>query len=219
MIGVIVGMTSEARLVPDGCRVHCAGGRPARARALADQLLAGGAAGLISFGIAGGLDPALRPGALIIPDRVMTAVGTVEADPEWRHRLRALLPGALPGAILGADDIAAPAEGKARLFHATGALAVDLESASVALACRDAGRPYAVIRTVADPADRDLPSLVADALTPDGRPQPMKVAAGLLRRPFELPALIAVGRDSGKALSALRAAVGRLGPAFGLETA
>jgi hopanoid-associated phosphorylase len=219
MIGIVVGMLSEADLLPTGLAVAVSGGRPAKARVLADRLLAEGAAGLISFGIAGGLSPALRPGDLVVGTGVVTADGIVAADAAWCRRLGQALPEALAGLIQGENDIAATPGHKAALFAASGALAVDLESAAVALACRRAGKPFAAIRAIADPAGRSLPSLALDALDEDGRALPMKVAAGLLRRPWELPGLIGVAGDSRAAFSALRAAVGRLGPAFGFQPA
>ncbi len=48
-IAIIVGMRSEAALLPTSLPVVCSGGRPAKARRLADELLAAGATGLISF--------------------------------------------------------------------------------------------------------------------------------------------------------------------------
>lgn len=210
-------MRAEASLLPDAYPVACSGGIPAKAKRLAEDLLAAGAAGLVSFGIAGGLAPMLRPGALVIATGVATGGRILAADPAWLLQLLERLPGAFSGLVRGESEIAATPERKSRLYAETGALVVDLESAAVAEACRAAGKPFAVIRAVADPAGRRLPSLALDALDAEGRPLAMKVAAGLLRRPFELPGLIRVGFDSRAALSALGAAVGRLGPALGLQ--
>jgi hopanoid-associated phosphorylase len=215
-IGVVVGMRSEAALLPSALTVVCSGGIPSKARQLAAELLEAGAAGLVSFGIAGGLDPTLRPGTLVIGSGVVSNGHALRADPEWQRLFLRLLPSAVNGLILGETEIAATADRKAQLFAASGALVVDLESAAVANACFAAGKPFAVVRAVADPAKRNLPTLALDALDEDGCPLPMKVAAGLLRRPLELPGLIRVGLDSRAALSSLGTAVGRLGPAFGL---
>ena len=73
-LGLITGMKSEAALLyaaaQDGSDPVCpmiavTGGDPLRAETAAREFATAGAAGLISFGIAGGLDPALEPGDLI----------------------------------------------------------------------------------------------------------------------------------------------------------
>ena len=92
---------------------------------------------------------------------------------------------------------------KALLFASFGALAVDMESGAVAEACVRAGKPFAVLRAIADPAGRGIPALAMRGLGPEGETRPLAVAAGLLRRPGDLPALIRLGRDSQAALAAL----------------
>lgn len=217
-IGFVVGMRSEAALLPATYPIACSGGIPSKARQIAGELLGAGASGLVSFGIAGGLASSLRPGDLVIGTGVVAGSRTFDSDPEWLLRLLERLPRAITGMVCGEMEIAATPERKSQLHRETGALAVDLESAAVAEACQAAGKPFAVIRAIADPASRRLPSLALDALDAEGRPRAMKVAAGLLRRPLELPGLIRVGLDSRAALSALDAAVGRLGPALGFQT-
>src|SRR5262249_56207770 len=76
--GCIVGMRREARLLGRLSRelmVGCAGADPARARLLARRLIDQGVAGLVSFGLAGGLDPALPPGTLLLPPVVLLPDG------------------------------------------------------------------------------------------------------------------------------------------------
>jgi len=206
VIGILVGMRSEARLLP-GRLVLCSGGRPERARALAQRMLDEGAEGLLSFGIAGGLDPRLTPGNLVIGSAVAAGGRRLEADAAWCRRLAAALPGACSGIIAGSDEVVASAAAKAELAARCGAVAVDMESGAVAEACARAGKPFAVLRAIADPAGRGIPALAMRGLGPDGETRPLAVAAGLLRHPGDLPALIRLGRDSQAALAAL-AAVG-----------
>ena len=75
----IVGLAAEARVLRRAAggldpslpgRIACAAAAPERARAGAERLLAEGAGALVSFGIAGGLDPVLMPGDLVLPERV-----------------------------------------------------------------------------------------------------------------------------------------------------
>ena len=77
-IGVLTGLAAEARLLEralTGSDVIIArtGAVPERAEAAAESLVAKGAAALLSFGLAGGLDPTLRAGDLVLADRVVRA--------------------------------------------------------------------------------------------------------------------------------------------------
>jgi nucleoside phosphorylase len=75
-------MAAEARALGPWARdarvvVAVSGGRPDRAEAAARGLVQQGVRALLSWGIAGALDPALAPGALILPDRVVCPDGSV----------------------------------------------------------------------------------------------------------------------------------------------
>ena len=223
LIGVLAGMKAEAALLPrssssSSLSVACSGGSPARAVILARRLLGEGAAGLISFGIAGGLAPGLRPGALVVGHSVFIGAEEIPCDPRWRDALRQALPHALSGPIAGADEVAANPAQKAALHQIGQALAVDLETASVARICRAAGKPFAVLRAIADPYDRGIPDAALAGLDETGETRPWPVILRLARQPLSLPGLIRVGLDSKAALNALAAAAGQLGPTLGFQT-
>ena len=63
--------------------------------------------------------------------------------------------------------------------------------------------PFAILRAVADPADRDLPPLVLKAVDCDGRIDGVAVIGELIRFPGQLAGLIAAARDSRAAFRAL----------------
>jgi hypothetical protein len=88
--------------------------------------------------------------------------------------------------------MAATTAEKATLFQRTGAVAVDMESHRIARVAAEsgAGLPALAIRAIGDPAGRALPALAATALGEDGRPRVGPVAAGLMRRPGDLAALL-----------------------------
>ncbi|HIJ37274.1 MAG TPA: nucleoside phosphorylase [Rhodospirillaceae bacterium] len=203
-------MQSEARLLP-GHRVACSGGRADAARKLALQLLSQGAHGLLSFGIAGGLRPGLLSGQLLIGSAVIVDDACLPTDRTWHDTLVSALPMALSGVLAHSDQVVATAEDKARLYQQSSALAVDMESGAVALACQQAGKPFAVLRAIADPAQRAIPPLALLGLDADGRTRPWPVIAGLMRSPEQLPALVRVGRDSRQALAALAGTVDSVG--------
>ena len=73
-VGFVCGLQNEARcLTAAGIeeRIAISGARTARAEELAQILLAEGAESLVSIGLAGGLDPRLGPGAVIVAERVI----------------------------------------------------------------------------------------------------------------------------------------------------
>jgi hypothetical protein len=76
--------------------------------------------------------------------------------------------------------------------------------------------PFAALRAIGDPAARSLPDIAANALTRDGNVDLPKVLAGVLKRPGQIPALVAAGFDSERAFASLRRVRRLLGPLFGL---
>jgi adenosylhomocysteine nucleosidase len=174
-------------------------------------LIADGAQALISFGLAGGLDPALRPGALAIPRIVVTDGREHEAGPTLLARLR----GPTIERLFGGSAIAAHPADKHRLWRDTGSAAIDLESGAVARAASAAGIPFAVLRAVCDPAGRRLPQAAMAALDQAGAIAGLRIARSVLRRPGQIPGLIALARDAAAARRALLRHVAAIGPAGG----
>ena len=195
----IVGMRAEARIAR---RL----GVVAIGAASAEEAARRGASALISFGLAGGLDPALPPGTLVVAATVVTLAGERFAA---APALIASLGGASAGAILASPGIVGGASEKARLFATTGAVAVDMESGAVARAAARHGIPFAVLRAIADPAGRDLPPAARAAFDPAGGIAYIRLIASLAANPAQLPALIALGRETRAAMRALRRAARR----------
>ena len=95
MLGVVTGLKSEAKLL-NGLNVTCVstGGQAREARRKIDRLIAEGASGLVSFGIAGALSPDLKTGDLVVADIVANDIGEVwQTHQPW---LDALLPAIEP---------------------------------------------------------------------------------------------------------------------------
>jgi adenosylhomocysteine nucleosidase len=199
-IGFVVGLTAEAALLRGTAfAVGVGGGTPAGAEAAALRLAAQGAVALISFGLAGGLNFSLAPGAVLVPRAVVEGPARFSCDPAFT----AWLSGANCDAVLAAQDIAVTVAQKAALFAQTGAAAVDLESGAVARVAAQAGLPFAVLRAVADPASKNLPPAALVALNHAGRIGFFRVLASVLRHPRQIPALLALARDASAARKAL----------------
>ncbi len=198
----MVGLAAEARIAARwGWPVRAGGGTPVGAAAAAMGLVAGGATGLVSFGLAGGLAPMLRPGAVVVPHAILSNGESFAADPA----LAAWFGGLTDHALLAGSTVAASAAGKRALFTATGACAIDLESGGVAKAARRCGVPFAVVRAICDPAERDLPPAALVALDAAGVIGISRVLRSVLAHPGQIPDLLAVARDAALARRSLMA--------------
>ncbi len=203
-VGVVVGLAAEARTARRlGHTVAIGGGGAAGAEQAARRLVAGGATALLSFGLCGGLDPALRPGALLIPRAVLDGATRYAADPA----LAARFGGITPHLLLGGTQVAATAAEKRQLWDATGAAAIDLESGAVARVAAASGLPFAVVRAVCDSAGQDLPPAALIALDAKGAIGLTRLLASLAARPGQLPALLALARCAAAARRSLLRAV------------
>jgi hopanoid-associated phosphorylase len=160
---------------------------------------------LVSFGIAGGLRPRLRPGSLVVASEVVAEDGSWRADDSWRRRVAAFARevGAAEGPVLGAAATVATCADKERAGAETGAVAVDLESAAVARAAAALELPFLVLRAIADDARRELPPAALVPLRADGTPDIRRILGSLLRRPWQAPGLLGLARDARAALAAL----------------
>jgi adenosylhomocysteine nucleosidase len=203
-IGVVVGLAAEARIARRlGWPVAIGGGGAAGAETAAIRLAASGVGGLLSFGLCGGLDPALPAGALIIPDTVLAGGTRYATDPA----IAAQFGGAMALTVVAQDTAAVSAAAKQLLRAATGAAAVDLESGAVARVASAHGLPFAVIRAVCDPAGQDLPPAAIAALDADGAISLLRVLGSVARHPGQLPALLALARQAAAARAALLSVV------------
>jgi adenosylhomocysteine nucleosidase len=199
-IVIVVGLHAEARLARRlGFRVVIGGGTAAGAAAAVQQAIAEGASGLVSFGLAGGIQPGLPAGTLIVPSTVLCDGVAAAADPD----LTARLGGATRHRLLAPDAIVPDAATKLLLWQQTGAAALDLETGAVVRAAAAHGLPFGALRAICDPAERDLPPAALAALDSQGAIGLARVMGSLLARPGQLPALLQVAADAAAARRAL----------------
>ena len=217
-VGVVTGLASEVRVarsvaeelhdsVPQPL-LACAGASPRRADREARALVERGAIALVSFGIAGGLRPALHVGSLVIGEEVFT--------PEHH-----LLPGSRSwssavedaanqrglkvetGRIAGSNRVVARIGAKAALHSVSGAIAVDMESHAVAAVAWERKIPFLALRAIIDDAESHLPSIVRGSVDRRGEPRRTLVALRLAASPWNYGALKRLERDSRTAHQAL----------------
>jgi hopanoid-associated phosphorylase len=215
---VVAGLAFEARLAAATGATVCHG----RGRRLHESLasaIEGGCAGIVSFGIAGGLDPRLPVGTPVIASAVLGGTDVLATDSRWTNHLRRIFPHAHHGRIMGSDEPVADTAAKAFAFRRSGAAIVDMESHLAASAARRLGVPFAAVRVVADPAGRAVPKWALEGMRSDGSADALAVLRATARRPAELKNLLALTRDVWVARTALARACRRLDATFGLVDA
>ncbi|AQS88531.1 hypothetical protein NCH01_17940 [Neoasaia chiangmaiensis] len=194
MLGALVGLTAEARLlrkVLPEAPIAVSGATLDGARRALATLRAAGATELLSFGCAAGLSPAMRPGAILVPERVCVHGRHYTANAALRRRFGADRADVVTAGLLQSDVLVETAREKAALFAESGCVAVDMESGLVA----ESGLPFAVLRVVCDDAARDLPPVACDVLSA-GKISVPRLVGGLLRQPGQIGALMALGREA-----------------------
>ncbi len=214
-----VGLDFEAKLArTDSAAKVCCGRGSEMAVALATAI-APDCAGIISFGIAGGLDPNLRPGTVVIASSVIGVNGVrvgLPTDEHWSQILLQSRPNLMHAPVLGVDQPVTEPEDKLGLFRQTGAAAVDMESHIAASVAVNHGLPFAVMRVVADPTGQRIPKAALCGMRPDGSLDPLAVLRALAQSPRELFAMPRVASNALIARVALTRARHALGRGFGL---
>jgi hopanoid-associated phosphorylase len=198
----VSGLAREAAIAAGaGVRTLAAGGP--RLPLLIEAAIAEGAAGILSFGIAGGLDTTLSPGTAILAGAVVAGDARWPADAAWRERLAARLPEAHIGDLAGVDLPVMTRADKQALASATGALAVDMESHIAARLAAAHGVAFAALRVICDPAGRTIPPAVTAGMREDGGTDLGAILLALLRGPGQLPAMMRLAGDARTAFGVL----------------
>jgi nucleoside phosphorylase len=147
---------------------------------------------VMSSGLAGALDPTLRPGDVVI-----------DGDHDLVARLMAALPYARIGAIVGSDTIVATEAGKRALASRTGAIAVDMETHVAARVAARKDLPFVAVRVISDDAGSTFPPAALVGMKPDGGMALGAVLRSLAREPRQLSALLRTGNQAGRAFKSL----------------
>jgi len=194
--------------------VICSSSDPQKLRALLTVFDPATIRGVISFGVAGGLDPSLRSGDVVVATEVMAGDARWLAGLALNEELIASVAlgrrRVIRGGLAGVEDVVVAQASKAALRLETGAAAVDMESHIAAAYAAEAGLPFAALRVISDPASRALPALARSAIKPNGEIDLRKIFHGVVRNPRTLRALVSTGIDFNRALRSLRGCRGFL---------
>jgi hopanoid-associated phosphorylase len=221
---IVTGLAQEARIAAGpGMTVICSSSDPRQLRALLTVLDPSTIRGVISFGVAGGLDPSLKSGDVVVATEVLAGDARWLAGQTLNEAVIASvgLVGrrVVRGGLAGVEQVIAARSVKAALRSETGAAAVDMESHIAAAYAAEAGLPFAALRVISDPAGSALPAAAMAAIKPNGDIDLRKILHGLVRNPLTLRSLVSTGIDFNRALRSLRGCRGFLLGSHGLVTA
>lgn len=113
---------------------------------------------VISAGFAGGLHDDVRPGHLLLVDKVLRAGGEslaigLQCDPQWLATAR----GVHAGKLLTVDEIVRTEADKRRIGEEHSAIACDMETFAITEVCRQKQTPLIAVRIITDAVDDTLP--------------------------------------------------------------
>jgi hopanoid-associated phosphorylase len=205
---VVVGIVKEAKFAQGkDITLLVSGASPERLAEALDKELIHDIRAVISFGVAGGLDPEIRTGEIINPDEVYFNGQTYTTDAELNERFRSRLVAqglfVQTGMIAGSTRVVASPEEKAKMFEMIGAAAVDMESHVAAAWAAQHGLPFAALRVISDAAHRSLPQAAIDAVTAEGEIRIRPILTGVLKDLSQVKKLLHAGLDSRKAFNTL----------------
>jgi adenosylhomocysteine nucleosidase len=210
LLGVVAALEAEARTLGVAVRRHdglaslgggallaVSGMGGDLAAPAARRLVEAGASALMSFGLAGGLDPALNPGTVVLPSEVISRDGArFPTSVEWRRQLSHAVAEMTPvasGTLLTSVQPIDTAQLKAAAFRETGAVAVDMESVRVAEVAAARDLPFMAVRVIVDGAADELPQAVL-AASRGGHLSVLRLVCGLAVAPRDIVGVIRLAR-------------------------
>jgi len=174
---------------------------------------------LISAGLCGGIAPELRVGDVAVSAELcIVANGAVQQVPveiaPAAHNFIAHQSAAgarvFASLFAGTPSIMAKNQLAALLPPGTPYPVVEMESGAIAGVAAENGIPFMGIRTVSDPADEELGFSLEEFTDGNLRIRPHKVALTILRKPWIMPQLIRLARNSRIASDSLSQAIAQL---------
>jgi len=220
-VGIVAALAAEARAInrkigdpripfalSDGTLLAVSGIGDAAATNAALALIEAGAKALVSFGLAGGLDPSLAAGTIFLPVEIISSHTAVfQTSQDWRERLGTALAAHQPlmsGKLLSSATAITAVGDKAAAFLQTGASAVDMESIAVAQIAAQYGLPFLTARVIVDTAKDALPSAVMSASAAGGL-QIGRLIGALARSPADIIGIFRLAQRYRIASRSLRA--------------
>jgi adenosylhomocysteine nucleosidase len=151
---------------------------------------------VVVVGVAGGVEPDIRIGDVVVPEVVVMASTGTEYRPAPLGEVT------LRGRLLTTAVLATGPEVLARLREQQ-VTAVDMETASVAAVCQRKGVPWTAFRAI---SDRLVDNIVDDSFTglanADGTPRVGPMLRYVIKRPARIRGMVKLSRDISVATAA-----------------
>ncbi|MCK5499540.1 MAG: hypothetical protein KAI77_10075 [Gammaproteobacteria bacterium] len=211
-IGIISALTSEGRCLtgkpvpvnePVQINEHaiaivCGMGED-NAGAAAQMLLEKNVTAFVSWGTAGALTENIHSGDLILADSVTANNGeSYPFDTKWNKRIANRLNDSSVrihhGMIAHTEQVLTTLEHKSSLQVATNALAVDMESFSIAKFAHTANLPCLAVRAIVDEVSQGIPEAIIKSTDKFGRPALLLLLTSIISRPALISDLIHLGK-------------------------
>ncbi len=151
---------------------------------------------VVVVGIAGGVPSTTKIGDVLVPEVVIDAATGQE------YRSAPLGDAVLSGRIRTSDDLTVDPTA----LVVDGIAACDMETAAVAAVCEAKGRPWTAFRAISDLVGGPVDNSVLAMANPDGTGNVWEAAKYLLPRPWKIPGLYRLARDTNVATKAAASA-------------
>lgn len=219
--GILIAMAAECRSLTDkripagGCLeldeglvIGFSGAGPDAARRNAELLARQGIQSLVSWGCAAALADGMEPGDLVLPDSIIGSEGdSIPTDAAWGQRLTDTLGQrikVLRGSLAESSRIVGKEADKRAIHSATGAIALDMESAAAARASRDLGFPFLAVRSIVDGVAVNLPDSIEAAFDDKGMLNVPRMLGRVLLNPSDFGHIFRLGRHFNAAMETLK---------------
>lgn len=191
------------------------------ARNAASQLQINGADALVSFGVAGALEPGLKPGDLVLPESIILEGETYPVASIWRNQLQQSLHSSqiniVNKAIASSLKTLTTEQEKQSFAEKTGACAVDMESGAIAEVAANHGMPFIAIRAIIDPIEFSPPEALLSAIKPDGSVNVLRLVILILNRSVSISSLLQLAKGMRTARKTLIAVIESVGTQLNRE--
>ena len=222
-LGIIAALPAEAKCIAKRPDYHhalvspqpisdhiflsiCGIGSEQAAKA-ATTLIQHGANALLSWGCAGALSTDVQPGDLLLPQIIQPeASDALPTDRAWHVHLSGLLADTckpVTDTLAGSANIITEPAQKQALYQSSGAIAVDMESAAIAILAQGAHIPFMAIRAIADDAKTGIPAYIHTGMDMYGNIHPARILSLLLTHPASWLQLIRLRQQFSAATSTL----------------